>query len=74
MFKIATYSVQDLVKRILVRFIRANEHGETREDVDLKNTLDSFKEKRHRSFGRCYTLYPKKSIRDLGVYYMRLYL
>ena len=73
LFKIATYSLQELVKRIFIRYIRANEHGKTREDVDLKK-LDSIKEQRHRSFGRCYTLYPKKSIRDQGVYYIKLYL
>ena len=71
----ATYNLTGLLKRIYVRFIRADKDGKINTNIDdLENELDSFKEQRHRTFGRCYTFYPKKSIRDLGIYYAVFYL
>ena len=75
LFMDATYNLTGIVKRIKIRYIRADKDGiMSIENLDLKNNLDSFKEQRHRSFGRCYTFYPRKSIRDLGVYYAEFYL
>ena len=42
--------------------------------AEIKDNFDSdpsFKEKRHRKFGRCYTFFPKKELRQLGIYYIR---
>ena len=80
LFKRATYGFDEIVKRIYVRFIKADkdgnvgEKGKTYVDIDLTGNFTSIKEQRHRGFGRCYTFYPEESIRDLGVYYLKAYL
>ena len=77
LFKEVTYSFTEIVKRIYIRYINADKNGKTNvniKDDDLENITDSVQEQRHRGFGRCYTFHPKKSIRDLGVYYIKFYL
>ena len=74
LFKDITYEFDEIVKRIYVRFIKADENGKSNVDIDLKGSSTSIKEQRHRGFGRCYTFYPEKRIRDLGVYYLKAYL
>jgi len=46
---------------------------ETNTLISVDGTSDSFKEQRHRGFGRCYTLHPDKTIRNQGVYYLKAY-
>ena len=74
LFKQATYSLDAIVKKIYIRFISASDEGKTNTIISVDGTSSSFKEQRHRGFGRCYTLHPEKSIRDLGVYYMKAWL
>ena len=74
LFKQATYSLDEIVKRIYIRFIRASDDGKTNTGISVDGTSNSFKEQRHRGFGRCYTLHPEENIRDLGVYYLKAYL
>ena len=74
LFREVTYNLMGLVQRVMVRTIRSDKQGKTSVDIDLESDLDSFKEQRHRSFGRCYTFHPKKSLRNLGVYYVVFYL
>ena len=74
LFQQATYSLAEIVQRIYVRFITADSNGKTATEINLDGRSNSFKEQRHRKFGRCYTLQPEKYIRKLGVYYLIAYL
>ena len=74
LFKNVTYEFDEIVKRIYVRYIKTDENGKANEDIDFKGKSTSIKEQRHRVFGRCYTLYPEKRIRDLSVYYIKAWL
>ena len=74
LYKNATYSLNEIVKRIKVRYINADENGTTAVDIELDGKSASIREQRHRPFGRCYTFHPKKEIRDLEIYYLKAYL
>ena len=74
LFMLATYNFTEIVKRISVHFMQADKNGNTETDIDLEDNFDSIKEQRHRNFGRCYTFYPARDIRDLGVEYIMAYL
>ena len=74
MFQDVTYNLTAMVKKLYVRFIRADENGKPSAYIDLENTRETFKEQRHRSFGRCYTFHPNQEILDLGVYYSKIWL
>ena len=74
LFKQATYSFRDIVKSISIRTIFEDELEESNNRVDLSVVSGSVIEQRHRLFGRCYTYCPEQSIRDLGVYYLKIKL
>ena len=74
LFKNVTYDFDEIVKRIYIRFIKADTNGKTNTEISLTGNSNSIKEQRHRSFGRCYTFYPDARVRSLGVYYMKAYL
>ena len=74
MFKLATYNLTEIVEKIYVRFITAKDDGKTNVWLQLDEESHSVKEQRHRGFGRCYTFHPEKYIRDLEVYYTKMYL
>ena len=74
LFNDATYNFTEIVKKIYVRFIKADKTGKANANIDLLETSDSIKEQRHRGFGRCYTFQPEKYMRDLGIYYIKAYL
>ena len=69
-----TYSLRDIVERIYVRYITADENGKTSDDLSLLESSDMVTEQRHRKFGRCYTIYPDAKIRKLGIYYFKFKL
>ena len=71
LFQQATYSLDEIVKRIYIRYIQANADGKTNTVISVDGTSHSFKEQRHRGFGRCYTLHPAPEILKLGVYYLK---
>merc|ERR1711953_700883 len=64
----------EIVKRVYIRYFKADEAGSTNTVLDLKDpaTNPSIQEQRHRGFGRCYTLYPAEEILKLGVYYYKM--
>ena len=74
LFKLATYNLTEIVEKIYVRFIAAKDDGTINTWLQLDEESHSVKEQRHRKFGRCYTFDPEKYIRDLEVYYTRMYL
>ena len=73
LFKAATYNFTEIVQQIFIRFLQTDNNGYSRTEVDLKANSDSIKEKRHRSFGRCYTFHPETT-RQFGVYYIKAVL
>ena len=74
LFQQATYSLHEIVERIYIRYIQANSEGKTNTEISVDGTSNSFKEQRHRGFGRCYTLHPERDILELGVYYLKAWL
>ena len=74
LFVDATYSLNDIVKKINIRFIRADKNGTFSENVGVHNNQNLIKEQQHRKFGRCYTLSPDSRMRSLGIYYIKLQL
>jgi len=90
LFDLATYSMEEIIKRIYVRFFivikdvissqmtssQADENGDFNRDLDLSSSESqaNVKERRHRKFGKCYTIHPEESILQLGVYYILLHL
>ena len=44
----------------------------TNTKLELSNDNPSIQEQRHRSFGRCYTIYPAENIRSVGIYYYKI--
>ena len=74
LFQNATYRLDEIVKKIYIRYIQANDKGKTNTLISVDRSSDSFKEQRHRGFGRCYTLHPDELIRNQGVYYLKAYL
>ena len=74
LFLNATYSLNEIVSKIHIRYLKADTNGKFAEDLDLVNNRNWATEQRHRKFGRCYTLYPEKYMKDLGIYYIKLEL
>ena len=101
LFDLVTYSFEELVKRVYIRYFRAdcvsNDHyhefqnknckislfhwfqtdnNSTYKDLTTKSDImeDYITEQRHRPFGKCYTIYPTKKMRKLGIYYIGIYL
>ena len=74
LFQNATYQLKEIVRKIYIRYIQADANGKTNTLISLDGTSESFKEQRHRGFGRCYTLHPDETIRNQGVYYLKAWL
>ena len=70
LFNDATYSLEEIVKRIKVRTIFDDIHGTHTFEVDLNKIQDTITEQRHRAFGRCYTYHPEERMRKLGIYFI----
>ncbi len=67
LFELVTLSIDELVKRLYVRFMKADLNGATNYNTyDVAKTNPKWiEEKRHRSFGRCYMLHFPEDIRYL---------
>ena len=70
LFLNATYSLTELVAYLTVRTFVSKE-GQSQVKVELSTQHERFREQRHRHFGRCFTYYPERSIRQRGIYYMK---
>ena len=62
------------MKTIKIRHLDADKNGSFTETLQLEEKASWVTPQYHRKFGRCYTLYPEKYTRDLGIYYIRLEL
>ena len=74
LFLDATYSLAELVKTIKIRHLDADTNGSFVESLKIEESASWVTQQYHRAFGRCYTLYPEKYTRDLGIYYIALEL
>ena len=74
LFKDATYSLNELVRKVKVRHLDANDEGQFSETLVLEENAKWVSEQYHRKFGRCYTFYPAENTKDLGIYYIVLEL
>ena len=62
------------MKKVMIRHLEADKNGSFIEYLELKENAKWVTTQYHRGFGRCYTLYPEKYTRDLGIYYIALEL
>ena len=74
LFLDATYSLDEIVKGIKIRHLTADDSGSFKEILQLEEKATWITPQYHRSFGRCYTFYPEKYNRDLGIYYIKIEL
>ena len=74
LFYDSTYSLTEIVTRLKVRTIFADEHDSYTFVPDLNLKHNFVTEQRHRLYGRCYTYLPENAIRDLGIYYINAVL
>ena len=74
LFLEATYNLDEIAKKIQIRFIRSDENGTFQKALDLFDSKSWITEQRHRKFGRCYTMYPDNFTRSLGIYYIKFEL
>ena len=74
LFLDATFSLNEILKKLYIRFIKADDEGKFNEELDLINYHNWITEQRHRKFGRCYTLSPDDRMRGLGIYYIKFEL
>ena len=73
LFEQATYSVEEIVDYIVVRFDTSYAKNNTNikiKSTDLQKSL--LYEHGHRKYGKCFVYRPKKSILALGVYYIKI--
>ena len=73
LFELATYSVDEIVDYIYVRFDTSDANNKTNiklNGTDLEKSL--LYQHGHRKYGKCYVYLPPKAILDLGVYYIKL--
>ena len=73
-FESITYNLTEVAQHVYIQFLNQDEHHQNGKSIDLTNSPDSFKEKTHRNFGRCYTFHPDIRIRQLGVAYVKVKL
>ena len=71
LFDSITYNLTEIVQHVYIEFLNKDENQQKGKFIDLKSNPDSFKEKTHRNFGRCYTFHPEIKIRELGVAYVQ---
>ena len=74
LFLEATYNLDEIAKKIQIRFIRSDENGTFQKVLDLFNSQKWITEQRHRKFGRCYTMHPDDFTKSLGIYYINFQL
>ena len=74
LFYKVTYSFQEIIKSISIRYMTKDEKGEFFRNLGLNEIRNLITEQRHRGFGRCYTFYPETYMRNLGIYYIKLAL
>ena len=71
LFKLVTLDRADLFKDIKVRYLNADSKNTTYVRLNGEDLLESeFTEKRHRTFGRCYSWHPTVEQKKLGIYYI----
>ena len=71
LYNLITYNLTEVIKKIYVRFIVPNANSKSWTLVDINHNSSSFKEQGYRTFGRCYTFYPKEIAKEAGVYYIK---
>ena len=69
-----TYNFTEIVKKIEIRLLHFDRHGNKSTVIYLEDTVDSVQEQRHHNLGRCYTYRPELGIRTVGVDSIRTYL
>ena len=75
LFLEATYNVNDMISEIMIRLIKSDDKdGFSMTLKHLEQKQSYIVELRHRKFGRCYTFYPDKHMRNHGIYYIKLKL
>ena len=74
LFLDATYSVNDIVRTINIRYLNADKTGKFTENLKIQDNASWVSEQRHRKFGRCYTFYPDTDMQYLGIYYLKIEL
>ena len=74
LFLEATYNANAIISEIFIRLISSDAKGSFMMNSTNFVQKPYIVELRHRKFGRCYTFYPDKHIRKLGIYYIRLKL
>ena len=74
LFAKATFKLSEIVKKLKIRTIGADNSKSYSFEVDLSTANNSFTEQRHRKFGRCYSYYPEHHFRELGIYYITIVL
>ena len=65
--------MSDLMEKVEINFFRKSPEGLSSIELKLDSSELSVTEQRHRLFGRCYTIYPEKWIRDLGIHYIKIW-
>ena len=74
LFAKATFELSEVVKKLKIRTIGADDSHSYSFEVDLSMAKHSFTEQRHRKFGRCYSYCPEHHFRELGIYYITIVL
>ena len=74
LFLEASYSINDIVRTIKIRYLHADKSGSFGENLKIADNASWISEQRHRKFGRCYTFYPDTDMQYMGIYYMKIEL
>ena len=74
LFLEASYSINDIVRTIKIRYLQADKSGTFSENLKIAENASWISEQRHRKFGRCYTFYPDTDMQYMGIYYMKIEL
>ena len=70
----ATYTLNEVVEKIKIRYIYADTNGVFGEYINVQELGNLTKVQHHRKFGRCYSLSPDSRMRALGIYYIKIQL
>ena len=73
LFNKVTYSVEEIVDHIYVRFVTSDENHSAFTRIlggDLERKL--MRTHGHRKYGKCFQYHPEESITMLGVYYIKI--
>ena len=74
LFVDATYSINDIIRTISIRYLQADKNGKFSEGLKIQDNASWVSEQRHRKFGRCYTFYPDTDMKYIGIYYIKIEL